>query len=108
MALRREWAVSGLFEFCGDYLELNPKGFGYSGVSKLVLFHYPILTWNWARHNGEGGDVSINIHGHLHSQPGTYNNECRAKKVLRFDAGVDANEGAPVTLEEVQSFFAST
>lgn len=103
--LRKRWTESGLFEFCGDYLEVNPKGYCYQGVSKLVLCHYPLLQWNRSRYNGKpGNELSLNLHGHLHSD-GSYNRECKASGVLRYDVGVEANGYRPVLLEDVLEFF---
>lgn len=103
--LREQWTASGLFEFCGDMFEINPKGYGYEGVGKLVLCHYPLLTWNSERYNHkQGNSLSINLHGHLHSD-GIYNKQCRDEGAFRYDVGVDANGYKPVLLEEIIAFL---
>lgn len=40
------------------------------------------------------------LHGHIHAAAG-YNRENQEKGLRRFDIGVDANDYAPVSLEEV-------
>lgn len=79
-----------------DYLELKdaaPDG------RRLVLFHYPIASWN------DMGRGAIHLHGHIHSLGPSYNEANRAAGVLRFDVGVDANGYRPVSLDEILSFF---
>ena len=62
---------------------------------KLVLFHYPIMSWNGKRRD------AIALHGHVHSK-GAINNERNASAAfLRYDVGVDANSYAPVSLAEI-------
>ncbi len=64
------------------------------GRHLLVLMHYPLLSWL----NSRWG--SIMLHGHIHAGPG-YNRENQEKGLRRFDVGVDANNYAPVSLDEV-------
>lgn len=68
------------------------------GGARFVLFHYPILEWD-GMHRG-----SFHLHGHQHNPP-AYNLEQRARGVLRYDVGVDANGMAPVSAEEILTFF---
>ena len=65
---------------------------------KLALCHYPMLGWP-SKHHG-----SIHLHGHIHAKH-DYNLKNRERCVLRYDVGVDANNFAPVSLDEVLEFF---
>lgn len=46
------------------------------------------------------------LHGHIHSCGGAYNEFNRRQGLLRYDVGVDANDYAPVSLEEFKTWFA--
>ena len=63
-----------------DYLRLKING------EKFVACHFPFQSW-------ERG--YINVHGHLHSLKGYQN------KYRQYDVGVDANDYAPILLEDV-------
>lgn len=89
-------AGAGIFETEQDYLEIAP---GYARGHKLVLFHYPIMSWNGKRRD------AIALHGHVHSKGPTNNERNRERGILRYDVGVDANSYAPVSLTEVLKFF---
>lgn len=60
---------------------------------KLILFHFPLLTWNRARHG------SFQLHGHIHSEIPIYSS------VRRYDVGVDANNYTPVSIEQIIESF---
>lgn len=62
-----------------DYYRLRTK------QGKFVLCHFPFASW-------ERG--YINLHGHWHS-PAGYKN-----KFKQYDVGVDANNYAPIKLED--------
>jgi calcineurin-like phosphoesterase family protein len=66
-----------------DYHELNQKRYG----QKIVLFHFPILSWN-KKHHG-----SIHCHGHTHSLEKSYGK--------RINVGVDSNDFYPYHIEEI-------
>ena len=89
-------AGAGIFETEQDYLEIAP---GYARGHKLVLFHYPIMSWNGKRRD------AIALHGHVHSKGSTSNERNRERGILRYDVGVDANSYAPVSLAEILKFF---
>lgn len=63
------------------------------GDQKIILCHYPFLTWNGS-HRG-----SWNIFGHSH---GTSRNDIGGK---RLDAGVDCWNYYPVSFDEVKAFM---
>ena len=92
-------AGAGIFETEQDYLEIAP---GYARGHKLVLFHYPIMSWNGKRRD------AIALHGHVHSKGPTSNEHNRERGILRYDVGVDANDYAPVSLAEILKFFEGT
>ena len=57
--------------------------------TKWVLFHFPLESWS-----GYGKD-RIHLHGHLHRPQPVY------EKIRRYEVGVDAHEGFPVSIEEI-------
>ena len=72
-----------LFCWTKTYYELLTRG------TKFVLFHFPIEVWS-----GYGYD-RVHLHGHIHRlQP-------VVEPIRRYDVGVDANDGTPVSLETV-------
>lgn len=84
------------FETIRDYEEIAP---GFAKGVKLVLFHYPIMSWNGKRRG------AIQLHGHIHSEGPKYNERNRDRGILRYDVGVDANGYRPVSRDEVLAFF---
>ena len=67
-----------------DYKEIKYNGY------RFILCHFPLLTWNNARHG------SIHCHGHCH---GTINH--LNQNLLRFDVGVDVYNYTPVSIEQI-------
>ena len=90
--LNRAGFESSLFASIQDYSEIT-----YANT-RFVLFHYPILEWNGYRKG------AIMLHGHQHNHK-DYNIENRKNRILRYDVGVDANDMAPISAEEIISFF---
>lgn len=76
------------FEFVKDYHELSIQG------QKLVLSHYPLMTWNKA-HKG-----SWQLHGHSHGN-------LRAPNTTRLDVGVDVHGFTPVSFESIRKLLSS-
>ena len=71
---------------------------------RLVLCHYPLMEWVSYYHG------SVHLHGHIHTlageaQTSAYNLDNRARGILRYDVGVDANHYMPVSACEVMAFF---
>ena len=87
--------ATGPFEAVLDYAELKP---GECHGTRMVLSHYPMLSWNGKRRG------SIQLHGHIHADC-RYNERNRERGVLRYDVGVDANGYAPVSRDEILEFF---
>ncbi len=73
-----DWSL--YFDSQHDYLRLKANN------HKFVLCHFPFHSW-------ERG--YINLHGHTH---GTY-----TSKYMQHDVGVDSNNYAPISLEDVVS-----
>ena len=117
--------TSAKFVTCGGYASVDY----YAQVGKVlrdgykfVMSHYPMLDWDRA-YNG-----SYMLHGHIHSTPLSvqpvdlpappdrdrggfgirgYNERNRELGIRRYDVGVDANGYAPVSAEQIVSFFPS-
>lgn len=70
----------------------------YFSDERFKLFHFPILEWN-VYHKG-----SIQLHGQQNNHE-NYNFSNLKKGIRRFDVGVDANYMAPVSAEDIISFF---
>ncbi|WP_237481344.1 metallophosphoesterase [Lichenibacterium dinghuense] len=64
---------------------------------RLVLSHYPMLSWQGSSHNRDGHVASIMCHGHVHGTPRDsrlpHADPCRA------DVGVDMRSMAPIAAE---------
>ena len=69
----------------------------------IILSHYPLMDWRGMRHG------SWHLHGHIHSprtgDVATYNELNLLQGLRRYDAGVDANGYAPVSLDDVREWF---
>ncbi len=81
-----------LFVSIQDYAEITCCN------TKLVLCHYPITEWN-GFYKG-----AVMLHGHQHNSK-FYNIENRRKGILQYDVGVDANDMAPISADEIIQFF---
>ncbi len=66
---------------------------------KIVLSHYPMVDWQGMSHGG------WHLHGHIHSCGSAYNEFNCKQGLLRYDVGVDANDYAPVSLDELKAWF---
>lgn len=65
---------------------------------RFILMHYPIMDWN---HMFRG---SYMLHGHMHNKA-VYNYQNRQNGVKRYDVGVDANNFAPVSIDDIIGYF---
>ncbi len=81
-----------LFVSVRDYMEIE-----YCNTH-FVLFHYPIAEWHGY------GRGAIALHGHQHNHK-DYNIKNQKNGFMRYDVGVDANDMAPVSAEEIIHFF---
>ena len=81
-----------LFVEIRDFMTVSLNGIYFA------LMHYPMLSWP-KKNSG-----SIHIHGHIHSDE-SYNRKNRDEGILRYDAGVDANQFLPVSVQQVIRFF---
>lgn len=57
---------------------------------KLILCHFPLLSWNGARKG------TIHVHGHSHGTINDLNVNCR-----RVDVGVDVYNYRPVSIDQI-------
>lgn len=71
------------FVWVKDYFEL------YVGKQKIILSHYPFMTWNKSHHG------SWHLHGHCH---GSLPDDSHA---LRIDVGVDCHGYRPISFDEI-------
>jgi calcineurin-like phosphoesterase family protein len=82
----------GAFEWVKEYYMLKHDGI------KIVLFHYPMLTWDGSFHG------SIHLYGHVHNS-GIQHPEFGEKlKILgprAVNVGVDVNDFYPVSIKTI-------
>lgn len=81
-----------IFEWVKDYHRLVYQN------EQIILFHYPIEEWDQMFRG------SIHLHGHQHNGS-DYNFNNAAKGIRRLDVGVDANNYAPVSIDDVFAYF---
>lgn len=86
--------LEGVFEVLPPIYRLKVNG------RKYVLSHYPLVDWPSMSHG------SVMLHGHIHSQGSDYNELNRMQGIYRYDVGMDANGLRPVSLEEIDAWFA--
>ena len=96
-----DWEDPGapqIWEDVRDYLEIAP---GYAKGHRLVMSHYPMLSWNGKARG------AIMLHGHIHSRGDRTNarNRDRERPIFRYDVGLDANEYKPVSRDQILGFF---
>ena len=65
--------------------------------TKVVLCHYPMLSWPGSAHNRDGRVASIMAHGHVNGSPG--NPRVPHLDPCRQDVGVDMRAYAPIAAE---------
>ena len=77
----------------GDYLEFDHKF--QDKKYKIVVSHYPFLTWNRSHHG------SINCHGHCHSHHDS--RYLQGPNVRQIDIGMDGNFMKPHDMDDICS-----
>lgn len=84
------------FAWIGDYKEIkiDDPDADYRGnkYQKIVLFHYPIASWNGMHHGG------WHVHGHCHGTFFDPNNR-------QVDVGVDCWNYTPVSYEQLKVYM---
>lgn len=88
------------FEDIFDYKEIYVKDSdGYQDYQMMVLFHYPIYSWN------KSGKGSWHLHGHCHQNlVGTdFGNEFYQRKVI--DVGCNGYNYEPLSYSEVKEIM---
>lgn len=88
--IRNNKSVQDLFDKI--YPDLHQE---YINGDLVVMCHYPLLTWNKAHHG------SFMLHGHCH------NTIPYDPKYRRLDVGVDAQNYAPISFDEIKSKLGS-
>lgn len=87
--LNAHYNLRNRVEFLGDYKEIEING------QKIILCHYPLLTWNKKHHN------SFMLHGHCHYNLSISRKESKEiGKIL--DVGVDGNNFSPYSFEDIE------
>lgn len=77
------------FIWIKDYFKLKINGM------VIVLFHYPIMVWD-QQQNG-----SFHFHGHVHSNLSDHSLININNLENTFNVGVDVNNYAPVSIDEI-------
>ena len=88
--MRRE-TISNKFKFSENYLKIKVTHNG--SKYDIVLFHYPIESWDMKHHG------SFMLHGHTHKDLDS------SKTIKRVDVGVDTWNYKPVSLNEIIRFM---
>jgi calcineurin-like phosphoesterase family protein len=84
------------FEWIRHYYEMKVYDKDLDGHRRIVMSHYPMVTWNHAHHG------SWHLHGHCHGGINDINQE-----TTRHDVGVDVNNFRPVSYADLKKIFAS-
>ena len=67
--------------------------------TRIVLCHYPMVSWRGSSHNRDGHVASIMAHGHVHGTPRDSRLPWSAPCLV--DVGVDMRAFAPIPVEAV-------
>lgn len=86
--------LKSCFEWINSYYEMKAIDPISNESVDIVMFHYPIASWNKARHG------AWHLHGHCH---GSY--KCEKGKIL--DVGVDTNNMYPYSLLDVAKYMST-
>lgn len=94
-SLRSKQVFLDEFEWTRNYHELKVQDpDAGKGIRRIILCHYPLLTWNGAHHG------SFMLHGHCHSSIDHLN-----KTTTRHDVGVDTNNYTPISYAAVKQIM---
>ena len=91
-------AILSSFEDSFDLVEIMVEDPEMKSPQKIVMCHYPICFWN-------GQDRgSWHLYGHIHGGPRTSSRDrlIEDKSLLRYDVGVDNNNYAPISYNELK------
>ena len=83
-----------LFVEIRDFMTISANG------HHISLMHYPMLSWPRSHYG------SIMLHGHIHADE-SYNLTNRTDGIRRYDVGVEANNYMPVSIRQIEEFFAT-
>lgn len=90
------------FQTIQDYKRISPSvqyenddGDVVEVAVPIVLFHYPIMSWDGKMHG------AIHLHGHTHTAKGH-----QEKTGYRLDVGVDSHDYYPWSLDEIRDTLA--
>lgn len=89
--MKKEAIVPGKLIELGYYYELPIQDPEMQHKFRIVLMHYPLLSWN-AAHFG-----NWNLFGHCHGTVKT--------NKAQLDVGVDCHNYAPISYQEVKTIF---
>lgn len=84
----KDWSEFGLFAEICDYKEISLSN------RRVCLMHYPLASWNGMHRE------AVHLHGHMHNAF-DYNvyNVMEERRI--WDVGVDANDYAPISWQEI-------
>jgi calcineurin-like phosphoesterase family protein len=80
-------------EWMKEYYELKINDAEMDVVQEIMLFHYPIGSWNKMHHG------SWQLHGHSH---GSYP---QSDHLAQYDVSVDVNDWKPVSYEQIKNIM---
>lgn len=90
--IKKNRELREMFHRTLDYLELSiPDDDASRGSQKIVLSHFPMITWNKAHHG------AFMLHGHCHG------NLRYPFKGRILDVGVDVHNFAPISYDEIKA-----
>ena len=93
----KDWGSKGL---AGTFDVMSPISRLKVNGHKYILSHYPLVDWEAMERS------SVMLHGHIHSRGPDYNELNRMQGIYRYDVGMDANGLRPVSIEEIDAWFA--
>ena len=90
-------AIISLFASVQDYLEIDVIDEEMEEPQRIILSHYPMITWN------KKGYGSWQLYGHIHSGPRSSASERGIiTSITQYDVGVDNNNFFPVSYEKIK------